>query len=121
MSDDIEIEWGESLPATIHGPDLKRTSLIWVNRGGARIGGAFVSTTGFTEIVMNLDDRAWEEAVEQAVRSGLSRAAGTGFALLPEPSPDDHYVYVGPGEWAHRPSAKGRAQSEPDAHTEVLR
>lgn len=97
----INIEWDVLLPATLQGPDLTRTCRIWVSRTGRRLGGPFVSTTGFTEQTMKLDDESWRLAVEQAVRGTV--ASDLSMALRDDPGPYDHYVYVCPGTGVHRP------------------
>jgi hypothetical protein len=104
MSNDpeIDIEWGEEIPPDVESPDLQRTQWIWVSVDRARIGGAFVSTTGFAAIVQRLDEPAWQQLVSELVAKTITRNDPS-LAFSQSPSRDHHYVYQAEGQWSHRP------------------
>lgn len=100
----VDIAWDVELPPTPHYPDVRRLQRIWVTVDGDLLGGAFVSTTGYAECVLGLDDASWKDAVERAVAETV-RHTNPRVAFVDEPGPADHFQFDSARTWTHKPLA----------------
>jgi hypothetical protein len=98
---EIDIRWDVLIPPNASAPDLRRTQRIWVSVAGVPAGGAFVSTTGFAEAVLRIDDDRWTQAVTDAVRTTLTKQGELQFSQ--NPGPQDHFIYQVDGLWTNSP------------------
>jgi hypothetical protein len=98
---EIDIKWDVLIPPNASAPDLRRTQRIWVSVDGVAAGGAFVSTTGFAEAVLHIDDERWRQLVADAVRMTLTKQGELQFSQ--HPGPQDHFVYRADGCWTNSP------------------
>jgi len=96
----ISIDWDAELPATANYPDSRRLQRIRVTVDGHCVGGVFVSTTGFAESVLNLDE-TWKAVVQNAAENSVRRTDPL-VTFTQNPGPEDHFLYSQSGTWVHR-------------------